>query len=297
MNIKIETLSSFIAAAEYGSFSAAARQLNKTQAAVSLTIQNFEIDLGFQVFDRSSKCPRLTEKGEHVLKNAKIMMAQYQTFLERSLSIYHMNDVKIKVGIDPLVCNDKILSIIKKLSSDLPNIELFIMQQNSKRLAEEIKAKNLDIALGIFDHENKMNLEYTQAFNINVSWVATQSYLDKFNDGATTLSYQDFCQQRLLIPASLDSLPFEEAKAALQLWHVEDIHTILSLCREDIGICCLPDFVLQHDLKNKLVQKLNLSFSKITSNVWSASLIYPIGSQLSPAIHWLQGQFTSIESF
>ncbi|WP_248783046.1 LysR family transcriptional regulator [Photobacterium kishitanii] len=39
MNIKIETLSSFIAAAEYGSFSAAARQLNKTQAAVSLTIK------------------------------------------------------------------------------------------------------------------------------------------------------------------------------------------------------------------------------------------------------------------
>lgn len=50
-----------------GSFSAAARKLGKSQSTVSTAIANLEIDLGLNLFDRSSRKPMLTEHGRVVL--------------------------------------------------------------------------------------------------------------------------------------------------------------------------------------------------------------------------------------
>lgn len=296
MNIRMETVSAFIAAVEYGSFSAAARVLNKTQAAISLSIQTLEVDLGVQLFDRSGKYPKLTEKGENFLKNAKIMMSQYQTFLERSVAVYNSTDVKIRLGIDPLFCDHRIIQTIKELTASLPNIELMIMQQNSVRLAQEIQSKNLDIALGMFENENRLNFEYVSAFGIDVSWVATRHYIEQHNNGSNILNYHDFCEQRVLLPVAMEAWPLQHVKSALQIWHVEDIHTNLSLCRESIGISCLPDFVLEHDLKNGNLEKIELPFLEKNAGYWPSSIIYLSGSQLSPAVTWLVEKITKFNS-
>ncbi|MGF1873111.1 LysR family transcriptional regulator [Photobacterium indicum] len=292
MKIQLENINSFITAAEQGSFSAAGRELKKTQAAVSLAIQNLEIDLGFQLFDRTNQYPRLTQKGEQLLRNAKLMMSHYNSFIESSKTIYTMNDVKIQIGVDPLVCGPDVIQIIRDFSEAFPNVELFLMQQSSALLAKEVHAKHLDLALGIFQFENKLNFEFTTAFHMNSSWVASPTYLNTKSD---VISYHDFCQLRLLVPGNIDDLGLSEIKSASQLWHVEDIHTILSLCRTDMGVSCLPDFVLKQDLELQRLRKISFSFNKLKNNYWKASLIWPKSTLLTPALMWLQKRLTDID--
>ena len=78
----------FVAAAESGSFSAAGRQLGKGQSAVSLGIANLEVDLGFEIFDRRTRKPGLTEKGERILQHAKAVLSQVEDLQAAAESVF-----------------------------------------------------------------------------------------------------------------------------------------------------------------------------------------------------------------
>lgn len=57
MQVSIEQLEAFAAAAEQGSFSAAGRALGKAQSAISTQVANLEIDLGVELFDARAAAP------------------------------------------------------------------------------------------------------------------------------------------------------------------------------------------------------------------------------------------------
>ena len=67
MGLKIDEIRSFVAVAETGSFSAAARELNRAQSVISMHIAGFEAELGYKLFDRTPK-PVLTAKGEELAR-------------------------------------------------------------------------------------------------------------------------------------------------------------------------------------------------------------------------------------
>ncbi len=63
----LSLLTSFVRAAEHGSFSAAARSLGVTAAAVSKNVAHLEAHLGVRLFHRSTRRLALTEGGERFL--------------------------------------------------------------------------------------------------------------------------------------------------------------------------------------------------------------------------------------
>ena len=74
MSLSMDQLESFVAAAEQGSFSGAARLLKKAQSAVSTHVANLETDLGIALFDRTGRNPVLTEAGARLLPEAKLIL-------------------------------------------------------------------------------------------------------------------------------------------------------------------------------------------------------------------------------
>src|ERR1700757_4285216 len=70
LNMTMQTLAnleSFVRSAETGSFSAAARRLALTPAAVSRNVAMLERNLGVRLFQRSTRKLTLTEAGERLL--------------------------------------------------------------------------------------------------------------------------------------------------------------------------------------------------------------------------------------
>lgn len=59
------------AVADTGSFSAAARRLNRAQSVVSYTIANLEQQLGLALFERDGRRPALTEAGRALVADAR----------------------------------------------------------------------------------------------------------------------------------------------------------------------------------------------------------------------------------
>ena len=69
--VSLDQLRTFIAAADEGSFSAAARKLRRAQSVVSDLVSNLEGQIGIALFDRSARYPKLTAAGAALLTDAR----------------------------------------------------------------------------------------------------------------------------------------------------------------------------------------------------------------------------------
>ncbi|MCI1024904.1 LysR family transcriptional regulator [Pseudomonas putida] len=76
MRYSPEALVAFVEAAAQGSFSAAARKLNKSQSTISIAISNLEADIGCALFDRSGRHPVLTDAGHQVRRHIEAILAE-----------------------------------------------------------------------------------------------------------------------------------------------------------------------------------------------------------------------------
>lgn len=76
----------FMAAAEEGSFSAAARRLYLSQPAISMKISQLERSIGRPLFDRSTQKPQLTETGRQLYATACAMQREAAAFLAEAAS-------------------------------------------------------------------------------------------------------------------------------------------------------------------------------------------------------------------
>src|SRR5262249_60833729 len=74
-NIDTSLLRAFVAAAETGGMTTAARLINLTQAAVSQQVKRLEETLGRQLFERERRGLRLTPRGERLLVRARRLLA------------------------------------------------------------------------------------------------------------------------------------------------------------------------------------------------------------------------------
>src|SRR5260370_11245045 len=74
----LATLESFVRSAETGGFSAAARRLSLTPAAVSRNVATLERNLGIRLFQRSTRKLTLTEAGERFLHEIRNNLDEFQ---------------------------------------------------------------------------------------------------------------------------------------------------------------------------------------------------------------------------
>ncbi|BFO09097.1 hypothetical protein GGER_16070 [Serratia rubidaea] len=74
MNNKLNAIATFLRVADAGSFSAAARQLDMKQSAVSQQIAALEAELGVVLLRRTTRVMALTEQGERYRRDMTLVL-------------------------------------------------------------------------------------------------------------------------------------------------------------------------------------------------------------------------------
>src|ERR1700733_15608049 len=98
--VSLDQLRTFIAAADEGSFSAAARRLKRTQSFVSQAVSNLESQLGVRLFDRTLRFPVLTDQGRAILANARAVTSQMDLLKARAKGLAGGCEPEITVVVD-----------------------------------------------------------------------------------------------------------------------------------------------------------------------------------------------------
>src|SRR5437762_14246002 len=78
MNITSRQLKAFLLTAQHQSFSRAAEQLFITQSAMSVLVRELEAQLGFRLFDPTTRRVPLTDVGAKFLPNAERSLLELQ---------------------------------------------------------------------------------------------------------------------------------------------------------------------------------------------------------------------------
>jgi len=97
MNVQIRHIRSFIAVAHEKSFARGASRLNVSQPALSQTIMQFEQEVGFPLFERTTRSVALTPAGEQVLAKAVELRRSMDLFQDevRAIQVAVRNELRV----------------------------------------------------------------------------------------------------------------------------------------------------------------------------------------------------------
>jgi len=141
----LEDLAAVVAIANRASFSAAARDLNKTQAAVSFVIARLEQRLDHRLFERSPRGVRPTVQGDVVISYARRLLALEAEALEALNGAAPRGRVRIGMPDDYL---DSIgTPAIDQFVLACPGVQVEITCDFSRRLEAMMASGDLDIAV------------------------------------------------------------------------------------------------------------------------------------------------------
>jgi DNA-binding transcriptional LysR family regulator len=122
--VTLDQFRTFIAAADEGSFSAAARRLGRAQSVVSQTLANMEGQLGIRLFDRSGRIPVLTEAGRALLPDARAVAGNIDAFKARARRLAGGLEAELSVVVDVMLPTPVLTHAVAEFSARFPDVPL-----------------------------------------------------------------------------------------------------------------------------------------------------------------------------
>lgn len=119
-SVSFDQLRMFVAAADEGSFSAAARQVQRTQSAVSEAILNLEAQLGVVLFDRSGRYPKLTKEGVILLADARAVITDVDSMKARAKGIAGGLEAELSAVIDVFLPIETVAEFARDFRTQFP---------------------------------------------------------------------------------------------------------------------------------------------------------------------------------
>lgn len=141
----IRHLTIFIAVADTGKMSAAAKQLYIAQPTVSQTIAEIESYYGIRLFERLSKKLYITPAGEQLLSYARHIVSLFEE-MERGLR-YTSQYPALRVGATITVGSCVLADIVNRFEEACPGVRVEVFVDNSSTIEEQILKSELDLAL------------------------------------------------------------------------------------------------------------------------------------------------------
>lgn len=145
MNFK--QLEYIIAIDEHKVFSEAAYSCNVTQATLSAMVIKLEEELGFQIFDRTTKPVTTTESGMEVISKAREMLGIKDSIGQIGKHIPTTISGEIRIGIIPTVANSLLSKILPVLLELNPDLQLIIKEVTTEEVVRGLKRGTLDFGI------------------------------------------------------------------------------------------------------------------------------------------------------
>lgn len=118
--VSLDQLRTFIVAVDEGSFSAAARKLNRVQSAVSGWISGLEEQIGVVLFDRSGRFPKLTAEGVLLLADARNIVSGVNALKARAKLMTAGLEAELSVVVDVFFPTDVVSATAKAFAERFP---------------------------------------------------------------------------------------------------------------------------------------------------------------------------------
>jgi DNA-binding transcriptional LysR family regulator len=153
--MEIRQLKAFLAIAEAKTFTAGARRVNVTQAAISMQIRQLEDEVGLPLFTRTPRRVIITEAGEYLLERARKILREHDTALSEIAELGGAEHGRLRIGsASAMFATQQLPGIMQSLRAKFPNSELSVSSGTSQALVDKIMHGEIDTAFVSLPVEN-----------------------------------------------------------------------------------------------------------------------------------------------
>ncbi|MCG2579291.1 MAG: LysR substrate-binding domain-containing protein [Marinobacter sp.] len=140
-----DVLRTFVAIAECGSFTRAAKQVFRTPSALSMQIKRLEEILGHVLFVREARHVRLTPEGEVLLGYGRRLLRLNEEAIQQFLT--PTLEGRVSLGTSDDVGNRILPGVLAQFARSYPAVQVDVVVGSSKQHLERLDSGELDIAL------------------------------------------------------------------------------------------------------------------------------------------------------
>jgi len=285
-NLSLDQLRTFIAAVDEGSFSAAARKLNRVQSAVSDLVAKLEANIGVPLFDRSSRYPALTKEGTVLLADARSILAGVDAMRARAKGISSGIEAELSVVIDVMFPIASITEAAKAFRETFPGTPLRIYVEVLGGAYEPLLDRRA--SLGIVGPLPAMpaSLRSERLAGIAMVMVAAANHPLAAYPG--TIPSTALAKHVQLVLT--DRSPLSEGQNFYVLspftWRLADLFAKRAFLLEGLGWGGMPRHAVEKDIEDGRLVVLSIEDIPAEGLLRPVSAVYPAASPPGPAGRW-----------
>lgn len=285
----LDQLHVLVQGVETGSFTAAARKMNRTLSVVSYTVANLEAQLGVELFDRTvSRKPRLTEAGRMVLAEARSVVGGVNNLRAKVAAMSQGLEGELHVVLDSLLSPARVTDALTAFSDQYPTVRLYLHVETLGAVAGLVLEKTAIIGISGQRTADFDELHRSGVGSLRMVPVAGPRHPLASPGGQPLGSAREHVQ--LVV---YDRSPLTKSKdfsvIASRTWRLADLCAKHMLLRAGIGWGVMPLAMVKDDLAEGVL--IQLDIPELAPFDYPLDAIHRTDTPPGPAASWLIERF------
>jgi DNA-binding transcriptional LysR family regulator len=242
--LSLRQMRAFAAVARAGSFTSAARQMNLTQSAVSMLVQQLEQALGLQLFDRGVVVT-LTAAGQQLLPLARRILDDLQQIAEGASDLRSLRTGLLRVVAPQMLACTWVAAVLGEFELAHPEVGLRVADAMADEVVSTVRRGEAELGVG---PERATGEDVTSTFLMDVPIRLVCSAQHPLAQ-QRTVSWKKLRDARWVIYSSefnrhLESLlhAHDSSLSMQTAVEVKYLTTALSLVGVGTGLAVVPDY-------------------------------------------------------
>ena len=286
-SLTLDQIEILLAVVDAGSFSKAAKRLNRAQSAVTYGIQKLEAQFGIALFDRSVYRPALTDAGRTLLLRARRIAEEANAFRDTARSLASGLEAELTIGLDSMFPMPAVVYALRAFTEKFPTVPPRVYVQPLGAAAELVLDGTCAIGLLPILFGDIARLKRFPLLTIDLIPVAAPGHPLAKIDGRIETHVLREHVQLVLSDRSTVTSGRDYGVLSSRTWRLADLGAKQSMLLAGLGWGNMPAHLVKDDIAQgrlKIIQPME--FDARTSQIVMYGA-YLADHRLGPAGQWM----------
>ena len=286
-SLTLDQIRIFLVIVDEGSFSKAAKRLNRAQSAVTYGIQKLEAQFGLPLFDRTAYRPTLTEAGRTLLMRARRIDEEANAFRDTARSLASGLEAELTVVLDSMFPLPSVVEALRAFTQKFPTVPPRIYVQPLGAAVELILDGTAMIGLVPLFFSDIPQLKRFPLMAIELVPVVAPNHPLAAIDGPIETHELQRHVQLVLTDRSTVTAGRDYGVLSARTWRLADLGAKQSLLLAGLGWGSMPAHLVEEDLALGRLKIIRPAELDATTAKLVMSGAYLADRRLGPAGRWM----------
>jgi DNA-binding transcriptional LysR family regulator len=254
----LDQLRVLLAVVEEGSFSGAARRLNRAQSAITYAVQRLEEQLGAPLFDRSSYRASLTEAGRSLMPRIRLIADEMNRLCDQARGISEGLEPELTLVVDAMFPMEVVTEALRAFGAQFPSVPPRVYVESLGAATELVLNGTCALGLLVAFTSQFEPLSLHPLIDIRLIPVAAPGHPLALVEGP--IKRQDLRDQVQLVLTDRSPLTGDRDYGVFsaRTWRLADLGAKHAMLRAGLGWGGMPEHLVAEDIAAGRLKRLHI---------------------------------------